>query len=97
VLTGEKSTTCTHHPSELHPCLSVFIRGSKFPRSHYAAISGNTWQYADEGQIPCRVLPPNSSPIAAYPIFLPRKITRAGRPNWEGWHVAVPNLALRLI
>jgi hypothetical protein len=37
----------------------------KIPRSRYAAIRGNIRQYADEGPFPCRVLPPNSSPIAA--------------------------------
>jgi hypothetical protein len=37
-----------------------------FARSRYAAISGNTRQYADAGQFPCRVLPPDSSPVAAY-------------------------------
>jgi hypothetical protein len=50
-----------------------------FCRSHYAAISGNTRQYADDAPFPCRVLPPNSSRIAAYLIFLPRKI-RQTRP-----------------
>jgi hypothetical protein len=48
-----------------------------FPRSHYAAIPGNTRQYADDRPFSCRVLPPNSSRIAAYPIFLPHKITLA--------------------
>jgi hypothetical protein len=37
-----------------------------FARSRYAAISGNTRQYADAGRFPCRVLPPDSSPVAAY-------------------------------
>ena len=43
------------------------------------SLASTTRQYADEGPIPCRVLPPNSSPIAAYSIFLPRKI-RQTRP-----------------
>ena len=49
----------------------------RIPRFEFPQVPlrGNTRQYADARPIPCRVLPPNSSRIAAYPIFLPHKIT----------------------
>jgi len=78
---AEQERFCSAYCSGFHRRVAEVFALRIFHRPHYAAISGNTRQYADARPFPCRVLPLNSSRIAAYPIFLPRKI-RQTRGLW---------------